>query len=266
MLLDKKSSVQELSTEVLNKNKPGEGQNKRELMEIFLRGIFLFISVIIGFYTSLHVYDIELSNIINEVRTSRDERWPTVFLGIATIPTLFLLWVFRTYDIKQQISQARKNEYLGRLSEGLKLLFTPVNTNQYGEAVESKKIQNSNIRIAGLIMLLNLKRSGYFSDIIDIATSSKIELSNGDLRGANLRGANLNFAIFKDTLLNNANLSGAMLLGSSLNTYTLDKAILNGAKYILEKTNPNQEEQQFDPTDFPPGFDPVKHKMELFKN
>ena len=163
-------------------------------------------------------------------------------LLVSTIPTLTLLWFFRTHDTREAIQKTEEN----------------INSNTLAYSIKLITDSDSDKKRIGLSMLAKLKRDNidnkHFSSIIDLTTVavknlsmvdlsnadlskvnlsntdlSKVNLSNTDLSEANLSEANLSEAILGGAVLFKANLSGADLRGAILSGADLRGADLRGA-------------------------------------
>ena len=171
-----------------------------------------------------------------------------------SLPVLLVLWIFRTYDIHQQIAKTQKqveasvsarrtSTYDNILSTGLQLIVS----------------DNVPARCIGLVQLALVRRgSPELKEQIDAATqnlilyiegknASKAEviklrgamlenmnlreaiMNKADLGGANLQGVNLEGANLQGAYLGGANLQGANLSGANLEGVRLQGANLKGA-------------------------------------
>ena len=139
-----------------------------------------------------------------------------LILLILSLPTLTILWTFRTHDTREQIKKTQENINVNLLSNGLNMLTS----------------DNLRYRCMGLVQLAQLRQRGLFEGQIDLATAHTdfsqkrdhrnqpvencanlpgADLQYMDLSGANLHKANLHGAKLEHAILSGANLSGAEL-------------------------------------------------------
>ena len=165
-------------------------------------------------------------------------------LLILGLPTLFILWIFRTHDAQRQIDNNTFFECVRMLTS------------------KEKIISNR----AALEQLVELKQKNTsYKERVDSLTQG-ILLKNTPLFFARLSGINLCLADLTDAYLTNANLSGANLRGADLTGTNLCDTILTDAILYgtdLEKAKhydtANFKGARYDEyTKFPPGFDPEK--------
>ena len=196
---------------------------------------------------------------------------------VLALPTVFLLWLFRTHDVREQIREAQTNNQFNNFANAMKLF------------VETDNKESISI---GLKLLMKIKHQGLYEEEIDLATRYK-DLHRAKLRGADLQGANLLAADLRGAELWGANLQGANLLaadlqgaelwGADLQGVSLQWAYLREAKLQkakLQKANLRmaflqgadlqgadlreanlQEAEYDDDTKFPDGFNPKKEGM-----
>ena len=118
-----------------------------------------------------------------------------LFLGL---PTFFILWLFRTHDVKKQIDKTEENTNDSTFFECARMLIEA--TQQRGEQLEKKSLLT---KIA-LEQLAYLKReTGFNKERIDLLTQG-LNLRDLDLRYTDLRGLNLSRSNVTDTRFNNA--------------------------------------------------------------
>ena len=162
-----------------------------------------------------------------------------LFLGL---PTFFILWVFRTHDVREQIDNNIFFECVRLLASGEKEISTKVALGQL--MYLRRKNPSYKKRIDSHTRGIPLKKANlYFAQLYDI-NLLKTDLTGVDLTNANLSGANLTRANLTDTNLHDTNLAGAKLYGTDLKKALYwDTAIFEGARY--DET-----------TEFPPDFDP----------
>lgn len=184
---------------------------------IFLLIIFGFLGIYLGIYHFEAVI-----NYMDQIKKIPDSSTESDFKGYLRIlftgfPVFFILWFFRTKDIKENI-----NENI--FSNALNLLENPETKRQ---------------AIIQLMYLRNDKK--VFVKRVDLSTRGvdfqKVDLKNLNLRKADLREAQFKGANLKGTDLMGANLKGANLKGASIWPTT----ILRKAKYDHN-------------TEFPPSF------------
>ncbi len=192
---------------------------------------------------------------------------PQLFSGSAllvlALPTTFLLWVFRTHDVRRQIEEAERSNNFNNFSNAMRF-FT--------------EKDNLEANAIGLKLLAQLRQKGLYVNEIDLATRYKklveetkvvkgkfenFKYQGIDLQGADLRGIDLSYAnLYRADLLganlsganlHRANLSGANLQGADLREASLREVNLNGVN--LQNAIYNSE------TIFPRGFNLDEHRM-----
>ena len=141
---------------------------------------------------------------------------------ILALPTVFLIWVFRTHDIQEQIQEARKSNQFNNFANALKLF------------VEKENIEANSI---GLKLLMEIKhqelygRQIDYGGQIDLATRNKnlqgAKLQRADLQKADLQRADLQKADLQKADLQEADLQGAFLQRANLQEADLQKAFLS---------------------------------------
>ena len=163
-----------------------------------------------------------------------------LFLGL---PTFFILWVFRTHDVRKQIDNNTFFECVRLLaSKEEKVISTKVALEQL--MYLRRKNPSYKRRIDSLTRGIPLEKANlYFAQLYDInlflADLTGTYLTHANLSGANLTGADLTDTNLCDTILADAKLYGTNLK-KALYCAT---AIFEGARY--DET-----------TEFPPDFDP----------
>ena len=165
-----------------------------------------------------------------------------LFLGL---PTFFILWVFRTYDVRKQIDN---NTFF----ECVRLL-----------ANDKEKIISTKVALEQLMYLK--RKNPFYKKRIDSLTRG-IPLEKANLYFAQLYDINLFLADLTDAYLTHANLSGANLGGADLTRTNLCDTILTDAILYgtdLEKAEhydtANFKGARYDKyTKFPPDFKPRK--------
>lgn len=208
------------------------------------RNIFLFFTVLIGIFImyillqfvttgKIHFF-ISREDFIKDI-ASKDIKYylPTITF-ISSLPTLYLMWLFRTYDVRQQIQKAEENINLSKFQKAVEMIYTPDTKDS------DSKVLNSYLqyRIVGLNILLQFRKKNlFFEEMKEIfigmnlkeANLSTKELSNINFSNANFQGAYLPDANLKGANLPNANLQGAFLLNANLQGANLLNANLQGA-------------------------------------
>lgn len=181
------------------------------------RFITLVISAIIGIFLAW------LAN--NELKdcyplfTSNERFFSSFLLIILSLPTLIALWFFRTHDTQESIRKIEESTKTNILFNAQRLLFD----------------ENKQVKVIGLLQLLQLKRQGYFRYEVDISTR------NIDLVG---------------TDLTNINLCDADLSNAKLNTFTsVDKEDFEKVNYFETIYNKH--------TKFPKDFTPSEYSLTL---
>ena len=176
-----------------------------------------------------------------------------------SLPVLLLLWIFRTYDIRQQIEKTQKqieeatksremSTYNNLLAVAMNMLVSDKVEVRRKSLVqlalvrhESPELKNQ-IDIATQNLILYQEERGEFpEEVIKLsgamlqnlnlkgAIMKKAQLLEADLRGANLVGADLREANLMGADLRGAHLEGANLEGAHLEGAHLEDAILEGA-------------------------------------
>jgi len=150
-----------------------------------------------------------------------------IFLGL---PTLAMLWFFRTTDTLEQIRRTKESTEASTLFGALEMLFA-------GNPTERAIVKNA----TGFAHLMNLRQQGLHQSIIDLATRTA-NFAGLDLTAHSLRGADLSFARLQkanlsgmdltETKLRYADLIDANLLNANLQGVDLANATLSGANLI----------------------------------
>ena len=189
------------------------------LLELILkyRKTFLVLAGILGMGLACGVYQFFLDALEN----NNDILHSSLTILALGLPTFFILWLFRTWDVQRQIDKTEENTNNSTFFECARMLM------------EGKDLQK---RVA-LERLAYLRReTGFNNKSIDIliqGTGAK-KLSYADLRGLDLSGYNLSSssldnADLRDTILVDANLVGADLSGADLSGANLYGADLGSA-------------------------------------
>ena len=117
------------------------------------------------------------------------------------LPTFFILWMFRTYDVQRQLDKTQENINNSTFFECARMLM--------GES--SQRSLHQRIALEQLAYLKN--KTSFDREKIDMLTRN-LNLDNSDLRNAYLE--NLDFC---GTDLSGANLVGAKLKGAKYNNH-----------------------------------------------
>lgn len=137
----------------------------------------------------------------------------TEWMAVASIPVLFVLWVFRTHDTMRQVTKTEENIEQSIYSQGIDLLF---------------RTTSVAYRAIGLIRLLYVKKQGGFVPVseIDLITSQGLDLENAFLPRADLVEANLAKASLIKANMTEANMTEANLAKADLTEVNLTEADL----------------------------------------
>ena len=172
------------------------------------------------------------------------------------LPTFYVLWKFRTYDVQRQIDKVQKQiakteegtnnstffECARMLAEGepipenvkdynlIKHKSLPTKTALEQLAYLKMKTDFDENRIDALTRGLNLIKKNFNSARFNGLDLSEAELNEADLSRADLTFANLTFANLTRADLTFANLTRANLTGATLPNATLNEADLTGAE------------------------------------
>ena len=164
------------------------------------------------------------------------------------LPIFYVLWVFRTYDVQEQIDKVQKQ--IDKTEED-------TNNSTFFECArmlaEEKSLEHDSLsKKTALEQLAYLKEeTGFDKKRIDSLTRgldlikkifnlarfsgldlSKAILNEAELNEADLTGAELNEADLANAELNDANLANVKLNGADLTRAELNDAKLNGAELI----------------------------------
>ena len=131
-----------------------------------------------------------------------------------SLPTVFLLWLFRTHDVEEQIKKAQENNEFNNFANAMRLF------------VEKDNMEANAI---GFKLLIKLKHQGLYNDEIDLSTRYK-SLYEADLKEAELREADLHGADLRKTNLQRVKLQKADLSLTKLQEADLQEAKLQEAK------------------------------------
>ena len=214
-----------------------------------------------------------------------------LFLGI---PTLFIIWLFRTHDVQRQIDKTQESINNSSFFECARMLTTEsdlsrkmafeqiayiknkteFNINRIGDSLSTESAKHQ--YVVALEQLAYLRReTGFDKKRIDLLTKNLVlkdkNLKFTQLSGINLSGANLEKAYLTGACLEIAKLSGANLQGvdfvsanlrnadleySDIRDADLRNATLEGTKFRGTKYNAKTEKN------FPEGFAPEGKHMD----
>ena len=169
------------------------------------------------------------------------------------LPTFFILWLFRTHDVQEQLQKTEENTNNSTFFECARLLaaenldedkeedtgnISGTKTAEAEDLDEDKRtnrIKNSLPKRIALEQLAYLKRETSFDKKkINLLTSyaqlSGIDLSSANLEQVTLMKADLRGANLRNTILIKADLGGADLRGADLRGADLRNTILITAK------------------------------------
>ena len=156
----------------------------------------------------------------------------SITLLFLSLPTFFVLWVFRTYDVEEQLKKAEKQ--LNKTEEN-------TDNSTFFECARLLATQNALSEKIALEQLVYLRRETSFDKgKIDILTKNMFlenkVLDSAQLSGLDLSGAKLNGASLIKTNLTGADLTRTDLTGTDLTETDLRDANLE--KIIFDsKTN-----------------------------
>ena len=194
---------------------------RKELFSMGRRLLFLLIAVSLGLISFSRSDKFLEALIIGDIPE---------FIGYLTlvIPTLAVLWVFRSYDARKQLEANKNNTNNNTFFECAKML-----TEEHPEGkISSKKI--------ALEQLAYLKReTGFDEKRIDILTKG-CDLEEENLNYAHLSGIDLSGSKLNNTHLIGANLSNANLfVGDLINTDLFCANLSNANLTYAKLTNAN---------------------------
>ena len=223
------------------------------------------------YYSELFVELIGVEKIAGAVEKFVASLW-VIVLGL---PTVGMLWFFRTNDTLEQIHIARESMDASILTNAQKMMSEDaekpgtktlvgfdqlMRMRQRGSYLSAVDAATRNANLAGLRLIGSPMTGMYMRGAyLPNANMRKSILVGADLRNAHLYSANLTEAELlhanlrrahmEHAVLENANLQFAHLQGANLSwATTLSNAVLSGAEYS-------------DETKFPNGFDPDKAGM-----
>ena len=188
---------------------------------------YLLIFALLGFIAAVTFYKHSYF-LLGAVDLTANERLNnSLFLIILSLPTLFVLWLYRTHDVKQQIEQSAEQ----------------INLSMLHKATDMVADKDPTRKSVGLKQLDQIKKNGLFLDEINILIKSSIgkevnlvgaylegvDLEGVDLEKANLQNANLQNANLAEVNLQNADLTEASLAGANLQGVNLQGVNLTGA-------------------------------------
>ena len=158
----------------------------------------LVLAGILGIVLAYCVYNF-FSNICDINKTVLHSSLTILALGL---PTFFMLWLFRTRDVQENINNSTFFECARMLVEA---------TQQGGEG--EKKSLSTKIALEQLAYLR--KENSFNKEKIDLLTQG-LNLTSQDLKYAYLGGLNLSRADLSNAYLEEADLSGTKLSGTDL--------------------------------------------------
>ena len=191
------------------------------------RKLWIFGSAIVGIILTLSFYFIFKDWLEKRLLAN-------LTLLALSLPTIFLLWLYRTYDVKKQIEKTEDNTHQTNYLKAIDLILEGYIKAKKGESEDDKKTNNELDRqtkikkiTTGSIQLSRLRSKEILQD--EINHNSQYLLKGADLQGAYLQGANLEGANLEGANLQGADLQGADLQGANLQGANLQGADLQGA-------------------------------------
>ena len=235
--------------------------NNRTLL---LRFLWLFVSAFFGIYLALWWFKGELlpfCSIIREIVSFKESigniksRWLDSSLTtlLLALPTLLLLWVFRTHDTREQINKTHNNTLTSILTHALDMITSNdlkrrsmglIQLAQLKKQTKDSKDFDAQIDAAtrrldlstdlteGVSLSKSVSPLKFESSLFIDSTLENMDLSGANIRDGNLFSANLSGIKLVGADLSGANLSGANLIGANLIVAYLIGANLSGAKLI----------------------------------
>ncbi|MGR3914682.1 MAG: pentapeptide repeat-containing protein [Gammaproteobacteria bacterium] len=147
----------------------------------------------------------------------------SLYVIVLGLPTLAMLWFFRTNDTIEQIKKTKES----------------TETNILFDAQEMLRAESGAKNVVGFALLMDLHQRGLHQSTIDLATRNvrlaKFELTSMTLRGVNLQHANMTAANLSNSDLTETNLRHAKLQNANLQNACLRHVNLEFAK--LEKAD-----------------------------
>lgn len=198
---------------------------------IFFRFLSLLLGLCTGFYLVISPLEGDIS--VQQFEAILEKIWsePQSLMVIIGLPIVLVLWIFRTYDVREQIQKTQEQIHSSSYYNALAM---------FSEESQDALAQRRTLGFKCLMQLRNTDK--VFVDEIDNITPhahlNGAQLSKANLRRANLHNANFNNANLNGALLDDANLQGAALSGADLSNANLRSSILNGAN--LSNTNLNE--------------------------
>lgn len=204
---------------------------KESLLEY--RFLFLVIAGVLGFGILFalqeHPLYIEFLHIKNE------KLLVNIQILLSSLPVLILLWLFRSYDVREAIEKSK--EAIKQSQESIEKSQENITNTSLTRGLDFIEDENIKKVKLGLLLLLIIKRDNLknkdICNIVDTATRSKkyiCDSSKSDLSEADFVGANLSWANLSRSDLNEADLNGADLSWAKLSWADLSKASLSWAK------------------------------------
>lgn len=161
---------------------PEKNENKIQNFILKYRKISIIMSGCLGFLLAYWSKDILILSFLGE----------NFKLLVLSLPTAFLLWFFRTYDVKEQITESRKTNNFNSFSNATKLFL------------EKDNIEANSLGLKLLMKQRNEKNQDGIDLITQYAYLRSAKLSGADLSNANLSNANLVNANLLNVLFKNA--------------------------------------------------------------
>ncbi len=204
--------------------------------------------------------DIDIDIDIGQVRVKDNWLNSSLTTLLLALPTLFVLWVLRTNDTREQIEETQNNTLTSILSHAMDMITSDDFKRRYAGLIQlgqlRKQTAKFNAQINSATRNLDLKPLDLdgkpLSDEEDIVPNDyqrallmnaylrKIDLNDAELRGADLTEADLTEAVLSGANLGGTNLGNANLSGADLGKVILSGANLSGAnlgKVNLSGTN-----------------------------
>ena len=207
---------------------------KMKKLLVKYRNSSLFIAAILGAGLAFFIYDVfgELGN-----KTLQS----SITILALGLPTFYVLWVFRTHDVQEQIDKTEENTNNSTFFECERMLTerkpTGVKPTQHDSLSKKTALEQlayirktgfDEKRIDSLTKGLNLSM-----EVFNSARFSGLDLSKADLANAELNGADLTETKLEGTNLTEAELNDANLANAELNDANLANAELNGEVILI---------------------------------
>ena len=210
---------------------------------VWVRIMLLILAIIAGSFLAYCYFDIIKEQVLPVSMQSNTKATSLLYSSLSAFLLLFVLWVFRTKDIREQINKTEQQ----------------IDTTQFNKAVDltlaTTNEKNDNVidvvkRSAGVTMLAQLYQrcDNDLRKSIDNITMGlnlksikipNINLSNMNFSNANLFNANLQKTNLQGIKLLNANLIGANLQGTELQDTKLNQAVYNDTTQFPDNFKPD---------------------------